>query len=124
MTTRAEAAAKFIADNLLTGMRQGSPELAAGLDDMPELRDAITRLMVEDVRRIIVAHVGECAGNADEHEPIFTVRARDTSAVAAIQMWITIARRNGTPEAKLLGAADVVRKFVDWQSVNETKVAD
>lgn len=123
MTTRAQKAADDIVAWLFDAMGDTS-----GIDSIAVLsmREYQGLELTEAVRARIASMFGPCAAKADEAEPIFTLRAQDKSAVAALGMWITFAEREGAAAQKLDGAREIQRQMIEWQAAHagSVKAAD
>lgn len=62
----------------------------------------------------------KCFQNADEDEPIFTIRAQDKTAPDTVQDWIN--RNPQAPDAKLAEAYGCIQDMYAWQQAHPDRV--
>jgi hypothetical protein len=118
VTARGQQSAAVILDALCDLIADEHP---CGESIAKWLRDEHGEDFMRDTASVLRMLFGECA-KADENEPIFTLRAQDKSAVAALGMWITFAERDGASAEKLDGARERQRQTVEWQAAHADRV--
>lgn len=69
-------------------------------------------------------HDDSCLQKAGESEPIFVLRAQDQLAPIVVRMWCVLARKAGTPAAKINDAYRAADQMDEWQGVHGGKRPD
>jgi len=69
-------------------------------------------------------HDDPCLKKAADDEPLFVLRATDSTAPTVVCLWILLAGTMGAPTWKLEEARQLVRRMHDWQREHGCKVPD
>lgn len=69
-------------------------------------------------------HTDTCLQKAGEAEPIFVLRAQDQLAPIVVRKWVELARKAGTPGAKLDEALSLANAMEEWQAQHGAKRPD
>lgn len=94
----------------------GAMNIIRNTGEVPAQQEALEKLFFETF--------GSCACKADELEPIFTLRARDSLAIDTLEAWMDYGSANGMNDQKLAQAEADREAFQDWVATNGCKLPD